>query len=238
MANEPKKIKNISMEAIMNRVRKMTDLRDEYIKDIDKVHIKLQQGNSKTGKSVYTVSLIPVADCTNCKECKKQCYDVINVCFQPGVQNDRARNSALHKVDPERYWNEVSNGIKYNCATLIRLNVGGDINATDLPLINKIAKENPKCEFLFFTKSYEAVNEYLNENTFESNIHCIMSRWENTEMKNPHNLPESHVLYADGKTTAPEYGSYYCGGNCSQCHYNNEGCWQLKNGESVIFPAH
>ena len=239
MRHEPKKIKNMSMDNITKRVRKMVDLREEYLKDIDNVHIKLQQGNSKTGKSVYTVSLIPIADCGhNCKECKKQCYDVINVCFQPAVQNDRARNSALHKADPERFWNEVSYGIKYNCVTLLRINVGGDVNAVDLPLINMVAKENPKCEFLFFTKSYEEVNEYLNENTFESNIHCIMSAWENTEMENPHNLPVSHVLYADGKTTAPEYGSYFCNGNCSVCKYNDEGCWNLKNGESVIFPAH
>ena len=65
-----------------------------------------------------------------------------------------------------------------------------------------------------------------------------MSAWENTEMDNPHNLPVSHVLYADGRTTAPEFGSYYCGGNCAMCKYNDEGCWTLKCGESVIFPAH
>ena len=239
MKHTAKEIRNMSMETIMNRVQKMVSLREMYIKDVDNIHVKLQQGNSKTGRSVYTVSLIPIADCGhNCKECKKQCYDVINVCFQPRVQNDRARNSAIHKVDPERFWNEVSYGIQYNYVQTLRINVGGDVNATDLPLINKIAKDNPKCDFLFFTKSYEEVNEYLNENTFETNVHCIMSAWENTEMENPHNLPVSHVLYADGRTTAPEYGSYYCGGNCAACKYNDEGCWQLKKGESVIFPAH
>lgn len=237
--NKAKEIKNMSMEAIMGRVQKMVAMREEYIKDIDNVHIKLQQGNSKTGRSVYTVSLIPIADCGhNCKECKKQCYDVINVCFQPAVQNDRARNSALHKADIARFWDEISYGIKYNCVQTLRLNVGGDICAADLPYINKVAKDNPKCDILFFTKSYEEVNEYLNENVFEPNIHCIMSAWENTEMENPHNLPVSHVLYADGRTTAPEFGSYYCGGNCAMCKYNDEGCWSLKCGESVIFPAH
>jgi hypothetical protein len=57
-------------------------------------------------------------------------------------------------------------------------------------------------------------------------------------MDNRHNLPVSHVLYADGRTTAPKFGSYYCGGNCSECNYKGEGCWILKRGESVIFPAH
>lgn len=239
MKQQPKKIKNMSMENITKRVQHMVDLRREFENDIDNVHVKLQQGNSKTGKNVYTVSLIPVADCGhNCKECKKECYDVINVCFQPAVQNDRARNSAIHKLDIERFWNEVSFGIKYNCVQALRINVGGDVCKEDLPLINKVAKENPKCDILFFTKSYEEVNEFLDNNKFETNVHCIMSAWKNTEMDNRHNLPVSHVLYCNGETTAPNYGSYYCQGNCAHCHYNEEGCFKLKNGESVIFPAH
>lgn len=236
---EPKKIKNVSMDTINGRVNKMLELRREFEKDINNVHVKLQQGNSKTGNTVFTVSLIPIADCShNCKECRKECYDIINVCFQPAVQNDRARNSAIHKVDIKRFWEEVSTGIKYNCATALRINVGGDVCKEDLPLINRVAKENPKCDILFFTKSYEEINEFLDHEEFASNVHCIMSAWKNTEMDNPHNLPVSHVLYCDGSTTAPEYGSYFCNGNCSHCMYNNEGCWTLKNGESVIFPAH
>lgn len=239
MGTQPKKIKNMSMEAIMGRVQKMVELRNEYEKDIDNVHVKLQQGNSKTGKSVYTVSLIPIADCShNCKECKNECYDVINVCFQSAVQNDRAKNSAVHHIDIERFWTEVGFGIKYNCVQALRLNIGGDVCKEDLPLINKVAKENPKCDILFFTKTYEAVNEFLDKNQFEPNVHCIMSVWKDTPMDNRHNLPVSHVLYFDGSTTAPEYGSYFCKGNCAYCHYNEEGCFRLNKGESVIFPAH
>ena len=50
--------------------------------------------------------------------------------------------------------------------------------------------------------------------------------------------PGTAILYEDGSTTAPAYGSYYCQGNCAHCHYNEEGCFRLKEGESVIFPAH
>ena len=239
VANFPKKIKNMSMDTIKKRVNKMLEYRNEFEKDIENVHVKLQQGNSKTGKSVYTVSLIPIADCChNCKECKKECYDIINVCYQPKVQIDRARNSAVHRLDIKRFWEEVSIGIKYNCVNALRLNVGGDICKEDLPYINKVAEENPKCDILFFTKNYEAVNEFLDENEFKSNIQCIFSAWKDTPMDNRHNLPVSHVLYIDGSTTAPGYGSHYCQGNCSHCHYNEEGCFKLQNGESVIFPAH
>lgn len=236
---KPRRIRNMSTENINKRVKQMLALRNMYMKDIDNVHVKLQPGNTKTGKEVYTVSLIPIADCGhNCKECKRECYDIINVCFQPGVQNDRARNSALHKVDVFRYWTEISNGIKLNNVRALRVNVGGDVNKEDLPLINMVARENPKCDILFFTKSYEEVNDFLANNKFEDNVHCILSAWKNTKMENPHNLPVSHVLYQNGETTAPEYGSYYCQGNCASCHYKEEGCFTLKNGESVIFPAH
>lgn len=239
MNQKPKKIKNMSMEKIMGRVQKMVELRTEFEKDIDNVHVRLQKGNSKTGTSVYTVSLIPIADCGhNCKECKKECYDVLNVCFQTRVQIDRARNSAIHRMDINRFWNEVSYGIKCNCVQALRINVGGDVCKEDLPLINKVAKENPKCDILFFTKSYDEVNEFLDSNKFESNVQCVMSAWKNTAMDNRHNLPVSHVLYENGETTAPKYGSIFCNGNCAHCHYNEEGCFTLKGGESVIFPAH
>lgn len=238
MTNKPKKIKNMSMETIMKRVRKMVDLRDEYLKDIDNVHIKLQPGNSKTGKNCYTVSLIPIADCKNCSECKKECYDIINVCFQPAVQNDRARNSAVHMADPKRYWEEISMQVKCNYIPELRLNVGGDLVYEDFFHINKLAKENPKTDILFFTKNYDDINRFLDENEFEPNVYKLLSPWEGMEMDNRHNLPTAHVLYADGRTTAPEFGAIYCGGNCSACHLNLDGCFSLKEGQAVIFPAH
>ena len=236
---QPKKIKKLSLDAIMNRVNNMLKLREAYINDINNTHIHLQKGNTKTGESCWTISLIPIVDCYNCKECMKECYDVINDCWQPCVQNDRARNSALHKVDPTRYWNEISTEIKKHFVSQLRINVGGDLNKNDFIHIKRIAEDNIQCDFLFFTKSYSALNEFLTENEFSANVHPIISAWKNTELSNPFNLPVSHVLYADGSTTAPEYGSIYCNGNCSACHFNKgTGCWDLKKGESVIFPAH
>lgn len=235
---KPKRIRKMSMEAIMGRVNKMVALREEYMKDIENVHIKLQQGNSKTGKACWTISLIPIADCANCSECKKKCYDIKNVCFQPLVQNDRARNSALHKADPKRFWAEVDMQVKANFVTELRINVGGDLSDDDFYYVKELGENNPRTSILFFTKNYNGINEFLNNNSFPNNVSPIMSAWPGMEMDNPHNLPVSHVLFIDGTTTAPEFGSYFCKGNCTECHFNNEGCWTLKKGESVIFPAH
>lgn len=238
LKKQPKRITRMSMENIMKRVERMVSLRNDYLKDIENVHIKLQQGNTKTGKACWTVSLIPIADCKNCSECKSKCYDIKNVCFQPVVQNDRARNSALHLADPKRFWEEVNMQVKANFVTELRLNVGGDLSDNDFEYIKELGEKNPRTDILFFTKNYNGINKFLNDNNFSSNIFPIMSAWPGMDMENPHNLPVSHVLFADGTTSAPEFGSYFCNGNCSECHFIGEGCWALKKGESVIFPAH
>lgn len=230
--------KNMSFEAIMRRVKKMIEIRERYLKDIDNVHIKLQKGNIKTGQNCWTVSLIPIADCPNCTKCKYACYDICNVCFQPAVQNDRAKNSALHKADPKRFWEEVDMQVKANFVTELRINVGGDLSDDDFAYVAELGRKNPRTMILFFTKNYKGINKYLTNNEFPENVKTLMSAWEGMEIENPHHLPCSHVLWEDGTTTAPQYGAVYCGGNCSECAFRGEGCWTLKNGEHVIFNAH
>lgn len=230
--------KKFSDKAVSTRLNKMVEMREELKKELSSLHVTLMQGNSKTGRSCYTVSLIPIADCTNCAGCSHSCYDLRNVCFQNSVQKSRAVNSAIHKYDTKRYWDEINLQIKATFCTLLRLNVGGDLTNEDFAYVAKIGEENPRTDILFFTKNYDGINEFLDNNTFPSNVHPIMSAWIGTEMKNPHNLPCSHVLWDDGSTTAPNYGAYYCTGNCTECHFENKGCWTLKNGENVVFKAH
>lgn len=230
--------REIATEKLMNRVTKMLEIRSEYLKDIENVHVRLQKGNSKTGANCWTISLIPVADCPNCKGCMKECYDLRNVCFQPAVQNDRARNSALHKADKKRFWDEVDIQVKANFVMELRINVGGDLDNEDFAYVAELGKRNPKTMILFFTKNYSGINAFLESNNFPENVRPIMSAWEGMEMNNIHNLPCSHVLWEDGRTTAPQYGAVYCGGNCSECAFKGEGCWTLKRGEHVIFNAH
>lgn len=235
---EPRTVNDISAETMQTRLKKMLDLRDEFLKDVANHHVRLQQGNDKTGEYCWTVSLIPVADCPNCFKCKLKCYDLRNDCWRPAVQNDRARNSAIHKADPSRFWSEVNAQIKANGVKQLRINVGGDLTDKDFGYVAALGRQNPGTMILFFTKNYIGINKYLEDNTFPSNVRPIISRWEGMSCENPHDLPCSHVLWKDGSTTAPIYGAYYCGGNCSDCAMNGEGCWTLKKGEHVIFNAH
>lgn len=225
-------------EGFNKRLGRLTAARKEADTKVEKMHVRIQKGNSKTGANCYTVSLLPVIDCKNCGKCKNNCYDLKNDMMYPRVITDRARNSAIHSADPVRYWHEIDMQIKLNYVQELRLNVGGDLTDNDFAYVARLGKDNPRTQIMFFTKNYKGINKFLDNDSFPENVHPIMSAWQGMKMDNPHNLPCSHVLYEDGKTTAPLYGAYFCQGNCSKCAFNGEGCWNLKNGEHVIFKAH
>ena len=228
----------LSNEAMKNRVATLRSAQKEAIKNVKNLHVKVQRGNRKTGANCWTVSLLPVVDCGNCSKCKNNCYDLKADLIYPAVINDRARNSAIHKKEPDRFWREINDQVRDNFVRELRINVGGDLNYNDFAYVRVLGLENPNTDILFFTKNYDDINRYLNEVSFPENVHPIMSAWKGMKMENPHNLPCSHLLYENGDTTAPEYGAVYCGGNCSECAFKGEGCWNLKKGEHVIFRAH
>ncbi len=226
--------------AIERFVKKSLNAIQKQLAKTGLLHVRLMKGNDKTGLFCFTVSLLPVIDCPNCSECKNHCYDVQHDCINKGCFEQRVINHIIHKADAERYWREIELQVQANFVTQLRINVGGDLSGIDFECINEMAKRNPGCDFLFFTKNYKECNSWLaaHNGEFEGNVKCIFSRWPGMECDNPFNMPESHVLWEDGSTTAPEFGAYYCGGNCSECHFKQEGCWVLKKGEHVIFRVH
>ena len=230
--------KSIGKDAVKARVKKLIDARNAMMDIVDTLHVVLQRGNRKTGVNCWTVSLLPVVDCVNCSECMWNCYDLKNDLIYPPVIKDRCRNSAIHKADIKRFWEEINMQVKANFVQELRINVGGDLTEEDFSYVAWLGRENSKTMILFFTKNYKGINKWLDTNEFPENVRPIMSAWCGMEMENPHNLPCSHVLYEDGRTTAPEYGATYCSGNCSECAFKGEGCWNLKKGEHVIFRAH
>ena len=225
-------------EGFKKRLKQITSARNKAMKDVDNLHVKLQKGNSKTGNNCYTVSLMPVLDCGNCQHCSHNCYDLKSDLMYMQTVADRAKNSAIHMVDPKRYWNEVDTQIKANYAQQVRINVGGDLSDDDFKYVAELGRKNQRTMFLFFTKNYKGINKFLEHHRFPKNVHPIMSCWQGLEMENPNHLPESHLLYKDGSTTAPEYGAYFCTGNCSECAFESKGCWVLKKNQHVVFQAH
>lgn len=229
--------KEFGAEAIHNRVQQMLDKREQI--DVENAHVKLSYGNRKTGALVPSVSLIPIADCGNCKVCARGCYDVRNVCFQKNVQWARANNSAIWKDDPERYMSEVRKAVRY--LRFFRWHVGADIKDEDyLRGMVETAEEIPTCEELAFTKMYGLVNKWIDEHgPLPKNLHIIFSDWKGAEFDNPHGLPVSSPIWADG-TKGPHCtdDAFMCPGSCEECAEAWEGCWAAKSGQTILFEAH
>ena len=237
MANLPKNIKPIKVDAMRTRLAKMINAREAYAANLDELHVYISAGNRKTGFAVPSVSLIPVADCGNCSVCSRLCYDLRNDCIYNGVTETRARNSAIARRDRARYFREISGACR--AFRFFRWHIGGDIlDAEYLAGMIETALENPGCTFLAFTKQYALVNDYIaNGGEIPANFQLIFSDWPGANMPNPYSFPTSSPVFADGSTAAPA-NAVDCPGDCSNCAVMGSGCWSLKPGQGVKFAAH
>lgn len=201
------------------------------------MNVSISQGNSKMG-SIPSVSLPAGITCRDGCTCIEKCYARRLERLRPNVREAYHRNYMLYRSDPNTYWREVEAAIMVS--RFFRFHVSGDIpDVLYLDRMSKIAWRNPHCQILCFTKQYELVNAWLADarNQLPENLHLIFSAWRGIPMDNPHNLPEAHVLYRDGATTA-SLSAKECGGNCTECAVTTGGCWSLRPGEEVVFREH
>ena len=197
--------------------------------------VKISKGNSKLG-AIPSVSLPSIKTCRNCA-CQEKCYAQKLERLRPAVRNAYQHNLEVWLKDPETYWREVEASIMMS--RFFRFHVSGDIPSFKY-LINmvEIARRQPHCEILCFTKKYNLVNELIEQGgELPGNLHMIFSGWVGLEMANPFSLPEAHVRYRDGYTTARE-GAIECSGNCTECALTEGGCWSLQKGQQVVFNEH
>lgn len=197
--------------------------------------VSISNGNSKMG-NISSVSLPSVVTCREC-ECQKKCYARKIERLRPSVRNAYINNLQILKDSPETYWREVESAIM--TSRFFRFHVSGDIvDYSYLLHMIEISERNKHCEILCFTKKYELVNQFLfNKGKIPENLHIIFSGWVGLEMLNPFNLPEAHVRFKDGFTTA-RLDAVECNGNCTECAMTDSKCWNLKNGEQVVFNEH
>lgn len=221
------------------------------------MRVSISKGNEKLG-SIQSVSLPSGVTCIECG-CRKKCYAKRIEQRRKSVREAYKNNLEILNNDPDTYWREVEAAIMMS--RYFRFHVSGDITSPDyFERMVDIAKRNTHCEILCFTKKYDIVNDYITESYLKSiagvtirpqlfnmwmvsesvlpkNLHVIMSGWEGLNMVNPYNLPEAHVRYKNGTTTASA-GAKECSGNCTECALTDVGCWSLKNGEQIIFNEH
>lgn len=200
------------------------------------MNIKLSQGNAKLGQ-IPSISLPSGVTCRNDCECSKKCYAKRLERLRPAVREAYQHNYDLLMSDPNTYWREVEASIMMS--RFFRFHVSGDIpDAHYFEHMLMIARRNPHCEILCFTKKYDIINSFLRTGAaIPKNLHIVYSAWRGLKMDNPYRMPEAHVRYRDGTTTAHS-GAKECGGNCTECAITSGGCWTLSDGEEVVFNEH
>ena len=115
------------------------------------IKIHISGGNAKLG-SIMNISLPPVVTCHNCSSCSKYCYAVRSYNRFTGTAAGWNENYLLFITDPNRYFSEISAAVKLQ--RFFRWHVSGDIvNGAYLAGMIRVANENPKVEFLAFTKA-------------------------------------------------------------------------------------
>ena len=206
------------------------------VKNGEFMTVKFSGGNSKMG-AVDSVSTLPFITCpARCKgTCGPKCYAAKLANLRPNVLKSYAINTALAIYRPELYWAHVDDYLK-GCR-FFRFHVSGDIiNADYFAHMIECARNNPHAEILCFTKRYDVVNSWIDENgDLPENLHILFSGWQNLTPDNPHSLPETNVF-----TCEDDFDEDWkvCGGNCFNCACRGVGCWQVGKGETIAFKMH
>ena len=112
-----------------------------------------------------------------------------------GVMNAYIKNSLLFIQDAKATEQKILNKIPY--AGMFRWHVSGDILNTEyFEMMIRIAKKRPNVLFMAFTKKFEIVNDWMDENgTLPKNLNMIFSHWIGETVPNPNNLPLSVVRF-------------------------------------------
>lgn len=197
--------------------------------------VSISKGNQKMG-AIQSVSLPAGVTCRSCG-CSQKCYAKRMEKRRKSVREAYQNNLRILLTEPETYWREVEAAIMLS--RYFRFHVSGDIlDESYFSHMVAAARRNPHCSILCFTKRYEIVNQYLlSGNSLPDNLHIIFSAWVGLPMVNPFSLPEAHVRYRNGTTTASP-SAKECGGNCTRCAITDAGCWTLQKGEQVLFHEH
>lgn len=196
----------------------------EYYSNL-KNTISINNGNEKTGKACLTISMPPALTCRPDAPCYSLCYGRKGHMAFPRVCGAYYRNHRLWQEDPIRYEQMLDACLTTYNLPLLRINDTGDLVSLEyFEMLCRVIKNHPEIKAMVFTKKYDIVNEYLNNNELPENFCVRFSAWDkNWKIDNPHNLPMAYVDFKDSSIN-PEIpkNAFLCKGGkegvtCSNC---------------------
>lgn len=205
---------------------------------MNNVKISISHGNKKMGE-IPSVSLPPIVTCASGCTCARKCYAAKLCRIYKTVREAYARNLDAWENNPAEYFRQVEDVV--SVSRFFRWHVSGDIpNAEYFREMVHMARRNPHCEMLVFTKRYDMINEWFwthgaKPGALPKNLHVIFSAWDGMTMHNPYSLPVAHVIF---KGEEPAANWNICPGNCLECARRGVNCWALGYGENVAFYEH
>lgn len=180
--------------------------RDQYIEFLslktNEVHMTNQ--NRKTGMNCWNIAM-PISTCREDVPCRPEnggtcycCKDCQNMARTVACY---VRNLRIYRTDRDGYWEQVAFKLKHTPLPYFRYNDAGEI--PDYEYIDgmvALARKFPSIKFLCYTKKYELVNEWLDNNggisAIPENLCIRFSTWDKTwEVPNPYNLPMAWVHF-------------------------------------------
>lgn len=208
---------------------------------------RLSKGNAKLGAYITGVNLPACMTCRADAPCRCGCYAMKGHFVFPSVKESIQKNLEAFLNSPIQYFDLIIAKLHIMPYRFFRWHSSGDIvNREYLEGMIHVAEECPNTEFLCFTKKYELVNDYINDNAspriIPRNLHIVFSHWGLFPVPNPYNLPTSHVRFKKedelhDNSDIPD-DAIQCSGFCGDCVGTEKNCWLLKNGESVVFNQH
>ena len=201
--------------------------------------ISMSNRNSKTGIACLNIAF-PVCSCREDAPCKSACYACKGRQQMMNVQGAYYRNFRLYNDDPDNFFEQVYYKVKFSGLPKVRWFDSGDIYDYEfLERMVELCKRTPNTNHMAFTKKYELVNEYINENgKLPDNLNIMFSAWDKLwEVPNPHGLGVAYVDFND-KRLNPDIpqNAFVCPGRestCSACGV----CWS-KKAKAVVFHQH
>lgn len=234
-----KQLKNIDKSNVIPQgmtLKKYDTLKNiipDILEGIKSGTVKISKGNTKTG-AVPSVSTLPEFTCNKQATCfKKGCY-AKNLCRYTNVLKAYTYNAMLWFHNPQQFERSIIGQIPI--IGMFRWHISGDIVSKEyFEMMCRIAVQFPNTSFMAFTKKFDIVNTWISENgKLPVNLNIVFSHWKNESFPNIHNLPSAYVRYKNSDNEHLPEKIFECPSNCAKCGI----CWNLQEGEAVVFNQH